>query len=80
MPSKAEGVGLIPGYGARTPRASQPRKQNIKQKQFCSQFHKDFKNGLRKKKKSLKKNMCENNYFKICILGLKWKMLSYKLQ
>ena len=52
MPSKAEGVGLIPGWGARTPRASQPKKQNIKQKQYCNQFSKDFKNGLRQKKKS----------------------------
>ena len=24
--------------------------------------------------------MCENNYFKICILGLKLKMPSYELQ
>ena len=56
MPSKAEGVGLIPGWGARTPRASQPKKQNIKQKQYCRQFDKDFKNGLGpKKKKNLKK-------------------------
>ena len=82
MPSKAEGVCLIPDWGARTPRASQPKKQNIKQKQYCSQFDKDFKNGLGpKKKKNLKKNpMCENNYFKICILGLKLKMPSYRLQ
>ena len=58
MPSKAEGVGLIPGCGARTPCASQPKKQNIKQKQYCSQFNKDFKNGLRQKKKCLKKNLC----------------------
>jgi len=43
MPSKAEGVCLIPDWGARTPRASQPKKQNIKQKQYCSQFDKDFK-------------------------------------
>ena len=55
MPSKAEGMGLIPGWGARTPRVSQPKNQNIKQKQYCSQFSKDFKNGLRQKKKSLKK-------------------------
>ena len=81
MPSKAEGVGLIPGWGARTPRASQPKNQNIKQKQYWSQFSKDFKNGLRPKKKSLKKKpMCENNYFKICILALKLKMSIYKLQ
>ena len=50
MSPKAEGVGLIPGWEARTPRASQPKNQNIKQKQYCSQFNKDFKNGLRPKK------------------------------
>ena len=43
MPSKAEGVGLIPGWRAGTPHASQPKNKNIKQKQYCSQFNKDFK-------------------------------------
>ena len=65
MSSKAEGVGLIPGCGARTPCASQPKKQNIKQKQYCSQFNKDFKNGLCPKKSLKRKPMYENNYFKI---------------
>ena len=56
MPSKAEGVGLIPGWGAGAPGASQPKNKIIKQKQYCSQFNKDFKNGLhQKKKKTLKK-------------------------
>ena len=50
MPSKAEGLGLIPGWGAGAPCASQPKNQNIKQKQYCSQFNKDFKNGPRPKK------------------------------
>ena len=54
MPSKAEGMGLIPGWGARTPRVSQPKNQNIKQKQYCNKFNKDCQNGSLKKKKNLK--------------------------
>ena len=55
-PSIAGGVGLIPGQGTKTPRASWPKNQNIKQKQYCNKFNKDFKNGphqknLKKKKK-----------------------------
>ena len=42
MTSKAEGVDLIPGWGAGAPRAPQPKNKNIKQKQYCSQFNKDF--------------------------------------
>ena len=51
LPSNAGGVGSIPGRGSRTPHASWPNNQNIKQKQYCN---KDFKNGPRQKK-SLKK-------------------------
>ena len=56
-PSSAGGAGLIPGQGARSPHASQPRGQNVKQKQYCSKFNKDLKkNGPhQKKKKNLKK-------------------------
>ena len=42
-PSKAGGVSLIPGQGIKIPNASQPKNQNIKQKQYCN---KDFKNDL----------------------------------
>ena len=48
------GVGSIPGQGAKIPHASGPKNQNIKQKQYCNKFNKDFKNGLHQKK-SLKK-------------------------
>ena len=34
--------GSIPGWGARIPQASRPRKQSIKQKQYCNKFNKDF--------------------------------------
>ena len=45
LPSKAGGVGSIPGQGTKIPHASQPKKQNIKRKQYCNKFNKDFKNG-----------------------------------
>ena len=38
------GVGLIPGQGGKIPHASRPKKQNIKQKQYCNRVNKDFKN------------------------------------
>ena len=41
-PSNAGVAGLIPSWGARIPHASQPKKQNIKQKQNCNKFNKDF--------------------------------------
>ena len=44
-PSNARGVGSIPGQGAKIPHASWPKHQNIKQKQYCNKFNKDFKNG-----------------------------------
>ena len=45
LPSNAGGVGSIPGWGAKIPHASGPKNQNIKQKQDCNKFNKDFKNG-----------------------------------
>ena len=48
-PSNA-GVGsLIPGQGDKIPHASGPKNQNIKQKQYCNKFNKDFKNDPHKK-------------------------------
>ena len=46
--------GSTPGQGTKIPCASQPKKQNIKQKQYCNKFKKDFKNGPYQK--ILKKN------------------------
>ena len=56
LPSRAGGVGLIPGRGAKIPQASWPRNQNTKQKRYYNKFNKDFKNGphLKKKKNLLK--------------------------
>ena len=44
-PSSAEGMSSIPGQGSMIPYASQPKNQNMKQKQYCNKFNKDFKNG-----------------------------------
>ena len=52
-PSNAGGVGLIPGQGTKTPRASQPKNQERKQKQYCTKFNKDFKKMVHIKKKNL---------------------------
>ena len=54
-PSTAGGAGLIPGGGAKTPHARRSKNQNIKQKQYCSKFNKDFKTGSTFLKKNLKK-------------------------
>ena len=54
-PSDAGGVGLIPGRGAEIPHALRPKNQNIKQKQYCNRFNKDFKNGPHQKKNLKKK-------------------------
>ena len=43
LPSNAGGMGSIRGLGAKIPHASQPKNQNIKQKQYCNKFNKDFK-------------------------------------
>ena len=48
-PSNAGGTGLIPGQGAKIPHASGSKNQNIKQKQYCNKFSKDFKNGPHQK-------------------------------
>ena len=45
LSSSAGGVGLIPGRGAKFPHSSQPKDQNMKQKQYCNKFNKNFKSG-----------------------------------
>ena len=54
-PSNAGGAGSIPGRGAEIPHASCPKNQNIKWKQYCSKFSKNFKDDPHQK--NLKKNM-----------------------
>ena len=41
-PCNAGGTDSIPGRGAKIPHASWPKNQNIKQKQYCNKFDKDF--------------------------------------
>ena len=45
LPSNAGSPGSIPGQGAKLPHRSQPRKQNIKQKQYYNRLNKDLGNG-----------------------------------
>ena len=54
-PSNARGAGSIPGWRAQIPHASGLKIQNIKQKQYCNKFNKDFKNGQLKKNSLNKK-------------------------
>ena len=53
LPSKERTSGSIPGWGAKIPHAWCPRNQNIKQKQHCNKFSKDFKNGPHQIKKKI---------------------------
>ena len=57
-PSKAEGVGPIPGWKAKTPPLCWPKSQNIKKKQYCNKFNKDFKRWYTFKKNPQKINKC----------------------
>ena len=58
-PFSAEAVGLIPALRTKIPHVSWPKQtnkqtkkpQNIKQKQYCNKFNKDFKNGPHQKKR-----------------------------
>ena len=51
-PSNAGAADLIPGWDgrARIPHALGPKNQNIKQKQYCSKFNRNFKNGPHQRK------------------------------
>ena len=39
-----EGAGLTPDREAKVPHISWPKNQNMKQKQYCNKFNKDFLN------------------------------------
>ena len=41
-PSRAGGTGSLPDWGAEIAHTSRPDNQNIKQRQYCSKFSKDF--------------------------------------
>ena len=64
MLSNVGGEGLIPGWRGKIPHAN----QNIKQKQYCNKFNKDFKNGPHQKilkKKKRKGNGCVQSVFNL---------------
>ena len=48
-PSNGAGTGSIPGWRAKMPRASRPKNQNRRQKQYCNKLNKDLKNGPHQK-------------------------------
>ena len=48
-PSTEGGVGSASGQEAKIPHALQPKSHNIEEKQYCSKFNKDFKNGPHQK-------------------------------
>ena len=50
LPANAGREGSTPGPGAKILHGSGPKKQNIKQKQYCNKFNKDFENGPHLKK------------------------------
>ena len=39
-----QGVWVLSPFGAKIPHISRPENQNIKQRQYCNKFIKDFKN------------------------------------
>ena len=43
LPSSPGDVSSIPGWGAKIPHVWWPKKQNMKQKQYCNRFNKDSK-------------------------------------
>ena len=48
-------AGSSPGQGAKITHASWPKNQNVKLKQQCNKFNRDFKNGLHQNKNKQKK-------------------------
>ena len=57
MPSDAVGEGLIPASGAKILHISWPKHQNLKQKQYCIKFNKDFNKNQPHKKSFFKTSM-----------------------
>ena len=61
--SSTGGGGSMPDPGAKIPYASWPKKQNIKQKQYCNKFNKKFKNVHIKNKKIKDEGRNQGNAF-----------------
>ena len=81
LPPKARVMGLIPGQGAKIPLTTWPKKQDIKQKQYCTNskktLQKYFKNtSLKLPDTSLSALRCLNH----CIMGVTLFDLLYTLE
>ena len=50
LPSSIRVTGSIPDWGVKISHASRPKNQNIKKRQYCNKFNKNFRNGPHKKK------------------------------
>ena len=59
---------MIPAQGAKIPHASWPKNKDLKQKQYCNKFTKDFKNGPHQKnlQKKKKNERSDGKYSRIC--------------
>ena len=55
--------GSIPGGAVKIPHVSQLKNQNVKQKQYCNKFYKDFKNGPHQKKIYIKKRVSRREIY-----------------
>ena len=71
LPFNARVAGSIPGKGAKILHASWPTNQNIKQKQYCNKFNKDFKKWSTLKKKNQYKNK-STQYSNFTLHAWKW--------
>ena len=67
LPSNAGSTGSIPGRGAKFTHALWSKKRNIKQKQYCNKFNKNFKNGPHQKilKKTKRKKVPAEMHMKV---------------
>ena len=71
---QCRGFSLIPGWGVKILHALPSKNQNIKQKQCCNKFNKDFKNGpCQKKKKESGRRLCMH-FLNLtdCVFGCVW--------
>ena len=61
-PSTAGDSSSIPGQGVKIPHALRRKNQNVKQKQYCNKFNKDYKNAhIKNSLKIIFKNHTCNN-------------------
>ena len=59
--SSAGGLSSIPGWGTKIPHTSWPKKQNIKQRQYCNKLKNDLKKKKEKKSKEKTKKKASSS-------------------